>query len=90
MGDGDNPGAREALETVALLQGIEAATPVGFKLVDRDLRVVRINETLARISRMSADEVLGRTAQEMAPELWPHLEDVYRRALDGRRAKGAS
>ena len=42
---------QEALETVAVLQSIEAAAPVGFKLVDRDLRVVRINDTLARDQR---------------------------------------
>jgi PAS domain S-box-containing protein len=79
---------REALETVALLQSIEAAAPVGFKLVNRDLRVVRINDTLAQISGMSADEVLGRTVQEMTPELWPHVEDVYRRALGGETICG--
>ena len=79
---------REALETVALLQSIEAAAPVGFKVVDRDLRVVRINDTLAQISGMSADEVLGRTVQEMAPELWPYLEDAYRRALGGETICG--
>ena len=79
---------REALETVALLQSIEAAAPVGFKLVDRDLRVVRINDTLAQISGMSADEVIGRTAQEVAPEIWPQLEEAYRRALGGETVCG--
>jgi diguanylate cyclase (GGDEF)-like protein/PAS domain S-box-containing protein len=79
---------REALETVALLQSIGAAAPVGFKLVDRDLRVVRINEILAEISGVSADEVLGRTAQELVPELWPQLEDLYRRALEGETICG--
>ncbi|MCU1391921.1 MAG: hypothetical protein JWM34_349 [Ilumatobacteraceae bacterium] len=79
---------RQALETVSLLQSIEAAAPVGFKLVDRDLRVVRINDTLARISGMSADEVLGQTAQEMVPELWPQLEYAYRCALDGETVCG--
>ncbi|MCU1394290.1 MAG: hypothetical protein JWM34_2718 [Ilumatobacteraceae bacterium] len=79
---------REALETVALLQSIEAATPMGFKLVDRDLRVVRINDTLAQIGGMSADEVLGLTVQEMTPELWPHVQDAYRRALDGETTCG--
>ncbi|MGZ4724530.1 MAG: PAS domain S-box protein [Ilumatobacteraceae bacterium] len=79
---------REALETVALLQSIEAAAPVGFKLVDRDLRVVRVNDTLAQVSGMSADEVLGWTVQEMVPDLWPQLEDVYRRVLGGETICG--
>lgn len=79
---------REALETVSLLQSIDAAAPVGFKLVDRDLRVIRINDTLARISGMSAKELLGRTVQEMVPDLWPQIEDAYRRALGGETVHG--
>lgn len=81
---------REALETVSLLQSIEAAAPVGCKLVDRDLRVVRINDTLARISGLSAEEALGRTVQEMVPELWPQIGDAYRRALAGETIHGVS
>jgi PAS domain S-box-containing protein len=71
-----------------LLQSIEAAAPVGFKLVDRNLSVVRINDTLARISGMSAEEVLGRTVQELTPALWPQVEEAYRRALDGETICG--
>ncbi len=75
---------REATETLTLLNSIEASAPVGFKLVDRDLRIVRINETLSRIQGHSADEDLGRTVAEVvAPELWLQLEDVYRRGLEG-------
>jgi PAS domain S-box-containing protein len=57
-------------------------------MVDRDLRVVRINDTLARISGMSAEEVLGRTVLEMVPELWPQVEDAYGRALRGETTYG--
>jgi PAS domain S-box-containing protein/putative nucleotidyltransferase with HDIG domain len=74
---------REALETLTLLSSIEAAAPVGFKLVDRDLRIVRINARLAAINGFSVEEHIGRTVQEIAPDLWPQLEDVYRRALNG-------
>jgi PAS domain S-box-containing protein len=74
---------REAIEGLTLLRSIEAATPVGFKLVDRDLRIVRINQRLADVTGRSVDEHLGRTVAEVAPDLWPQLEDVYRRALGG-------
>src|SRR6476469_6567523 len=74
---------REARHAVTLLQSIEAATPIGFKLVDRDLRVVRINQTLAEIDGRSVEECLGRTAAELVPDIWPQLENVYRRALAG-------
>ena len=74
---------REATQAVTLLQSIEAATPIGFKLVDRDLRVVRINKTLAEIDGRSVEECIGIAASELVPEHWPQLEKVYRRALAG-------
>jgi PAS domain S-box-containing protein/putative nucleotidyltransferase with HDIG domain len=74
---------RESSETVTLLRSIENSAPVGFKLVDRDFRVVRINERLARVDGHSVDEHLGRTVPDLWPDLWPQLEDVYRRALTG-------
>src|SRR6478672_9291167 len=75
---------RDARHAVTLLQSIEAATPIGFKLVDRDLRVVRINQTLADIDGRSIEDCIGRSASELVPDhLWPELEDNYRRALAG-------
>ena len=65
------------------MQSIEAATPIGFGLVDRDLRVVRINQTLADIDSRSVEECIGLTVAELVPDLWPQLENVYRRALAG-------
>ncbi len=79
---------REALETVALLQSIDATAPVGFKLVDRDLRVLRINDTLAKVHGVSPDEVVGLRVQDVAPDLWPDLEGPYKRALAGETISG--
>ncbi len=74
---------QEATAAVTLLESIEAAAPVGFKLVDRDLRIVKINELLARVNGMPASEQIGRTVAEVVPHLWPRLEPIYRRALAG-------
>lgn len=74
---------REATEAVTLLQSIEAATPIGFKLVDRDLRIIRINQVLADISGLTVEESIGRTVSELVPDLWPQLGNVYRRVLAG-------
>ncbi|HWC35672.1 MAG TPA: EAL domain-containing protein [Mycobacteriales bacterium] len=74
---------REATEAASLLDSIEAATPIGFKLVDRDLRVVRINRLLADIDGRSVGECIGLTVAELVPDLWPQLESFYRRALTG-------
>jgi PAS domain S-box-containing protein len=74
---------REATEAVNLLQSVQAATPVGFKLVDRDLRVVRINQMLADTDGRSAQECIGLTVAELVPDLWPQLGNIYRRVLAG-------
>ncbi|MDX6373421.1 MAG: hypothetical protein QOD98_2409, partial [Nocardioidaceae bacterium] len=74
---------REVTESLTLLQSIEAATPVGFKLVDRDLRVVRINQTLADINGFPVEDSINRTVAELVPDIWPQLGNVYRRVLAG-------
>ncbi|MDQ1501023.1 MAG: hypothetical protein QOI86_4363 [Actinomycetota bacterium] len=74
---------REALEGLTLLQNIETSAPVGFALVDLELRIVRINQMLADVTGLSVAEHLGRRVAELAPELWPQLQDAYGRALAG-------
>jgi PAS domain S-box-containing protein len=74
---------QEATETVNLLESIGAAFPVGFKLVDRDLRIVRINEMLAEVNGRTVEESIGCTVAELLPDLWPQFGDVYRRVLAG-------
>jgi len=78
---------REAHETLSLLRSIDAAAPIGFKLVDCDFRISRINETLAQVNGRSVEDHLGRTVSEIVPDLWPQLEDVYRRALAGETVR---
>jgi two-component system, NtrC family, sensor kinase len=58
---------REATEAVTLLRSIEAATPIGIKLVDRDLRVVRINQTLADIDGRSVEACIALLSPSSCP-----------------------
>jgi PAS domain S-box-containing protein len=74
---------RATAEALTLLESVEAAAPVGAKLVDRELRVRRINERLAKINGRPVEDHIGRPVAEIIPHLWPTLEDVYRRALAG-------
>lgn len=74
---------RESGEMAMLLQAIESSAPVGFKLVDRDLRILRINRYLAAVNGLPPEQQVGRTVAEVVPELWPDLGDVYGRALAG-------
>ena len=74
---------KEAVQALSFLETIGDAAPVGFKLVDHDLRIVRMNKRLADIDGRTVSEQIGRTVAEAVPDLWPELEDVYRRALAG-------
>jgi PAS domain S-box-containing protein len=69
-------------ESLTLLQTLQSVAPVGFAFVDRDYRFVRINDMLAAINGRSVDEHLGRTVEEIAPHMWPHIEPIYRQVLE--------
>ena len=69
-------------ETLALLETLQLKAPVGFGFVDRQFRIVRLNERLAAITGSTVAEQLGRSVAEVAPQLWPQLEPLYRSVLD--------
>ena len=73
---------RETAETLTLLETLHSASPVGFGFVDRELRIVRLNEALARVNGAPLQSQLGRPVAEVVPELWSRLEPIYRRVLD--------
>ena len=74
---------KEAVQALSFLETIGEAAPVGFKFVDHDLRIVRMNQRLADVDGRTVSEQLGRTVAEAVPDLWPELEGIYRRALGG-------
>jgi PAS domain S-box-containing protein len=74
---------QEAAETLTLLETLQAAAPVGFGFVDREFRIVRLNQTLAAINGAPLEEQLGRLVEEVVPDVWAQVEPVYRRVLGG-------
>ncbi|MFY2563468.1 sensor histidine kinase [Corallococcus terminator] len=62
--------ARErAEESFALLDTFLNHAPVGLAFINRELRYLRINEALASLHGRRRDEELGRTVQEMNPNM---------------------
>jgi PAS domain S-box-containing protein len=74
--------AEEALiSTSTLLESLLAQAPLGFCLLDRDLRFVRINERLAEMNGFPVEAHLGNHVRDIVPGLLPLVEEVAARML---------
>jgi PAS domain S-box-containing protein len=73
---------RQLSEALALADAIEASAPVAFGFIDTDFRLVRFNDTLARLNGLSPERDLGRTIADAIPDLWPVFEPHYRSVID--------
>jgi len=74
--------ARE--DTFKLLDVVLDSAPIGFALLDRELRYLRVNDALARLNGAPAAEHVGRPARELQPELGEERERMLRRVLEDR------
>src|SRR5690606_12324431 len=71
-----------AQENAALLDTLLQTAPIGLGFLDRDLRYVRINETLASINGIPAKHHLGQRFSDLIPELSQRTTPLYRQVLD--------
>ncbi|MDX2090737.1 MAG: PAS domain-containing protein [Kofleriaceae bacterium] len=72
----------ERERALAKLEALLAAAPVGIGFVDKELRIVRLNEALAALNEMPVAAHIGRTVGEMYPDLASKLEPIMRRVLE--------
>jgi PAS domain S-box-containing protein len=75
-------------QRLAQLQAVYDGAPVGLGFLDRGLRYVNLNRQLAEMGGRSIEEYLGRTVQEMVPDLYLKFELYLRRALQGEAIAG--
>lgn len=73
--------AADRERTIAKLESLLAASPVGIAFVDRELRYLSINDALARLNGRPAAEHIGRTIGEMLPPYVEPLARLLRRVL---------
>jgi PAS domain S-box-containing protein len=74
--------AREkAEEERAFAETLLEQAPIGFRVVDHDLRYVRVNRTLARMSGQPVEALIGRTIEEVIPGVDPALREASERVL---------
>ena len=73
---------RRAAEALSLLETLQSSAPVGLGFVDRDFRILHINEPLAAVNGSNVAAQVGKTVSEVVPEIWPQIEAVYRRVIE--------
>jgi PAS domain S-box-containing protein len=72
---------RQAQESLAVVDSVFAAAPIGLAFMDTNFRYARVNEALARINGLSAEEHYGRTLREVLGDLADEIEPYHRRVI---------
>lgn len=60
--------SRDQMESLDLLDTLFDKAPIGFGYLDTSLRYLRVNETLAQLNRVSAQDTVGRSVSEVMPD----------------------
>jgi two-component system, sensor histidine kinase and response regulator len=67
---------------LAEIEQIYKYAPVGLVYLDREYRVIRINKQLAEFSGLSVENTVGKTIQELVPNLADELMEIYRKVFE--------
>lgn len=73
---------RTATAALALADAFEASAPIAFGFIDTTFRLVRFNDTLARLNGLSLDRDRGRRVAEVVPDLWAQFAPRYQAVLE--------
>lgn len=70
-------------EANSVLENIYTASPIGFALLDENLRFLRVNRALTEINGASAEATIGKTVLEMLPnEVGQIAQALHRQVLE--------
>jgi PAS domain S-box-containing protein len=73
---------REAQESLAVVDAVFAAAPVGLAFMDTSYHFVRVNDALAAINGLPAEEHFGRTLRDVIGDLADEIEPLHRTVLE--------
>jgi PAS domain S-box-containing protein len=74
---------REAQESLAVLDAVFAAAPVGLAFMDTKFRYVRVNEALGALNGLPSAEHFGRTLRDvLGDDLASEIEPLHRQVLE--------
>lgn len=65
-----------------ILDTLDSSAAVGFAYVDLDLRFVRVNQALADMQGIAAEDHAGRHIREIAPDLWSQLAPLLHQVIE--------
>lgn len=68
---------------LAQLKAIYEGVPVGLCFLDRRLRYVNLNQRYAEFDGVAIEDHIGKTVQEIIPQVFPAIEPFLQRALHG-------
>ena len=72
---------RELEGANALLDALFEQAPIGLGFWDRELRYVRLNSALAEMNGIPGEAHIGKTMQQLLPDLDPAVMEAFRRVL---------
>ena len=82
----DRKGIEDALRmSEELLRGYFSASPAGLAIVSKELRFERVNDSLAAMNGLSAEDHIGKSVRDVLPHLAAQLEPLAREVLAGSR-----
>jgi PAS domain S-box-containing protein len=70
-------------QRLAQLQAVFDGAPVGLAFLDKNSRCVNLNQRFSDIDGILLEEHLGRTVQELLPEIYPTVRHYIEQALAG-------
>ncbi len=72
---------REVRKQLAEIEQIYKYAPVGLAFVDREFRVIRVNQNLAAMNALSVEQCIGKTIMELLPDISERVLEIYRQVF---------
>ncbi len=72
--------------SLAILDALQETAPIGIGFVDREFRIVHVNELMAGLNGTTPEEAQGRTLAEVLGSIWARVQAPYRQVLSSGKA----
>ncbi len=73
---------RQAQESLSVVDAVFGAAPIGLAFMDTSFHYVRVNDALAAINGVPAEEHYGRTLRDLLGDVADEIEPFHRRVIE--------